>query len=96
MAQRVWIEAGRDNLTVVSAGCAFYALFAIFPALSALTTAPATVENQLSMLPAVLPTEAYDIVIQQIRTLAESPNRTLGWSFVVSIGLELWSAMSLT
>ena len=48
------------------------------------------------MLPAVLPTEAYDIVIQQIRTLAESPNRTLGWSFVVSIGLELWSAMSLT
>jgi len=44
----------------------------------------------------VLPTEAYDIVIQQIRTLAESPNRTLGWSFVVSIGLELWSAMSLT
>ena len=95
MAQRVWIEAGRDNLTVVSAGCAFYALFAIFPALSALTTAPATVENQLSMLPAVLPTEAYDIVIH-IRTLAESPNRTLGWSFVVSIGLELWSAMSLT
>ncbi len=90
MAQRVWIEAGRDNLTVVSAGCAFYALFAIFPALSALTTAPATVENQFSMLPAVLPTEAYD------RTLAESPNRTLGWSFVVSIGLELWSAMSLT
>ena len=44
----------------------------------------------------VLPTEAYDIVIQQIRTLAESPNRTLGWSFVVSIGLALWSAMSLT
>ena len=95
MAQRVWIEAGRDNLTVVSAGCAFCALFAIFPALSALTTAPATVENQLSMLPAVLPTEAYDIA-SQIRTLAESPNRTLGWSFVVSIGLELWSAMSLT
>ena len=54
MAQRVWIEAGRDNLTVVSAGCAFCALFAIFPALSALPTAPATVENQLSMLPAVL------------------------------------------
>ena len=91
MAQRVWIEAGRDNLTVVSAGCAFCALFAIFPALSALPTAPATVENQLSMLPAVLADRSL-----RDRTLAESPNRTLGWSFVVSIGPELWSAMSLT
>ena len=68
-------------------------LFAIFPALSALislyvlTTAPATVEDQFSMLSSVLPTEAYDIVIQQIRTLAESPNRTLGWSFVLFISL---------
>ncbi len=89
----VWIEAGRNNLTVVSAECAFYALFAIFPALSALislyvlTTAPATVEDPFSMLSAVLPTEAHDIVIQQIRTLAESPNRTLGWSFVLFISL---------
>ena len=78
VAQRVWLEAGRDNLTVVAAGCAFYALFAIFPALSALislyglTTNPATVENQFSMLSSVLPAEAYDIVIQQIRNLAES------------------------
>ncbi len=102
VAERVWTEAGRDNLTVISAGCAFYALFAIFPALSALislyglTTDPATVENQFSMLSSVLPTEAYDIVIQQIRNLAASSNRALGWSFAVSIVLALWSVMSLT
>ncbi len=102
VAQRVWTESGRDNLTVVSAGCAFYALFAIFPALSALislyglTTNPATVENQFSMLSSVLPAEAYNIVIQQIRNLAESSNRALGWSFALSIGLALWSVMSLT
>ena len=29
-------------------------------------------------------------------TLAESSNRALGWSFGFSIGLALWSAMSLT
>ncbi len=102
VAQRVWTEAGRDNLTVVAAGCAFYAFFAIFPALSALislyglTTDPATVENQFSMLASVLPAEAYDIVIQQIRNLAASSNRALGWSFAVSILLSLWSVMSLT
>jgi membrane protein len=102
VAQRVWTEASRDNLTVVAAGCAFYALFAIFPALSALialyglTTNPATVENQFGMLSSVLPTEAYDILIQQIRTLAAASNRTLGWSFGVSIALAIWSVMSLT
>lgn len=102
VVQRVWTEAARDNLTVVAAGCAFYALFAIFPALSALislyglTTDPATVENQFSMLSSVLPTEAYNIVIQQIRNLAASSNRALGWSFGLSIGLALWSVMSLT
>jgi membrane protein len=102
VAQRVWTEASRDNLTVVAAGCAFYALFAIFPALSALTslygltTDPATVEKQFSMLSSVLPAEAYDIVIEQIRNLAASSNRALGWSFGLSIGLALWSVMSLT
>ena len=38
VAQRVWTEIARDNLSVVAAGCAFYALFAVFPALSALIT----------------------------------------------------------
>jgi membrane protein len=52
VAQRVWSESNRDNLSVVAAGCAFFALFAIFPALSALislyglTADPATVEQQ--------------------------------------------------
>ena len=36
VAERVFTESSRDNLSVVAAGCAFYALFAIFPAISAL------------------------------------------------------------
>jgi membrane protein len=36
VAERVWSESSRDNLSVIAAGCAFYALFAIFPGLSAL------------------------------------------------------------
>ena len=72
VAQSVWTESGRDNLSVVSAGCAFFALFAIFPALSALialyglTANPTTVEQQFGMLADVLPAQAYDIVIEQI------------------------------
>ena len=91
VAQRVWTESGRDNLSVVSAGCAFFALFAIFPALSALiapyglTADPITVEQQFGMLSDVLPAQAYDIVIEQVRRLVQASGQTLGWSLAVSL-----------
>lgn len=101
VAQRVWIESGRDNLSVVAAGCAFYALFAAFPALSALvalyglTADAATVEQQFGMLSSVLPEQAYGIVVEQTRRLAEVSSHSLGWGLVVSLGLALWSVGNL-
>ncbi|HSD93148.1 MAG TPA: YihY/virulence factor BrkB family protein [Methyloceanibacter sp.] len=101
VAQRVWTESGRDNLYVVAAGCAFYALFAVFPALSALvalyglTAEPATVEQQFSMLKSVLPAQAYDIVIEQIRRLSEASGHSLGWGLGLSLGFALWSVGNL-
>jgi len=102
VAQRVWSESARDNLSVVAAGCAFYALFAVFPALSALialyglTADPASVDVQFGMLASVLPQQAYDIVIAQIGRIAETSNRSLGWGLVFSLGLALWSVGNLT
>ncbi|HEX2448728.1 MAG TPA: YihY/virulence factor BrkB family protein [Methyloceanibacter sp.] len=101
VAQRVWTESGRDNLSVVAAGCAFYALFAVFPALSALialyglTANPASVEQHFDILTFVLPPQAYEIVTEQIRHLAETSNNTLGWGFVLSLALALWSVGNL-
>ena len=98
VAQRVWSESNRDNLSVVAAGCAFFALAAIFPALSALISIyglsadPATVEQHFRMLSSVLPAQAYDVVVQQIHRISTAPGGTLGWSLVVSLGLAIWSA----
>jgi membrane protein len=81
VAERVFTESSRDNLSVVAAGCAFYALFAIFPALSALISLyglvadPANVEPNFGMLAYVLPQQAYDLVIEQIRRVAETSGR---------------------
>jgi membrane protein len=99
--ERVFTESARDNLSVVAAGCAFYALFAIFPAISALISLyglvvePGNVEQSFGMLVYVLPTEAYEIVIEQIRRVAEASGQTLGWNLALTLGLALWSANSL-
>jgi membrane protein len=102
VAQRVWSESNRDNLSVVAAGCAFFALIAIFPALSALitlyglTTDPATVEQHFGGLRSVLPPQASDIVMDQIHRISTTPGGTLGWGLVVSLALALWSATTGT
>jgi membrane protein len=98
VAQRVWAESGRDNLSVVAAGCAYYALFSIFPALSALillyglTADPITVETRLGMFEDLLPKQAYEVVIEQVHRLVQAPAQTLGWSLVISLVLAFWSA----
>jgi membrane protein len=98
IVQRVGQKIGSDNLSVVSAGCAFYAMFAIFPALTAsislfgLTTDPASVEPRFGMLATVLPAQAYDIVIGEIHRIAQTSDKTLGWSFGLSLAIALWSA----
>lgn len=101
IGQRVWRESGRDNLPVIAAGCAFYALFAAFPALSALialyslATDPASVDRHFDMLSFVLPPQAYEVVIDQIRRLAGVSNQSLGWGLALSLGLALWSVGNL-
>ncbi len=98
----VVLRAGHDHLSVVAAGCAYYALFGIFPALTAsislygLTADPETVERQFAMLETVLPPQAYTILIDEIRRIAETSSQTLGWSFGVSLAIALWIANRCT
>jgi membrane protein len=102
VAQRVWVESARDNFFVIAAGCAFFAIFAIFPVLSGLISFyglisdPATIKLHLPLLGLVLPAQAYDMVTEQAKRLTEVSSSTLGWSLAVSIGLALWSVTSST
>ena len=55
MLRRVWDEIGQDNMSIIAAGCAFYALLALFPAITALVSIyglvadPATIEQQIAL-----------------------------------------------
>ena len=98
----VGLRTGRDHLSVVSAGCAYYALFAIFPALTAsislygLTANPENVERQFDVFSTVLPPQAYTILLDQIKRIAGTSGQALGWSFVAGLLVALWSANHAT
>jgi len=96
--QRVWDEIGKDNMSIVAAGCAFYAMLALFPAITALVSIyglvadPQQVEQHVDALKGVLPQEAASIVATQARTVAAGAVGTLGWGAALAIALALWSA----
>src|SRR5262245_20101161 len=102
VAERVWTESGRDNLSIVAAGCAFFALLAIFPVLSALvciyglTANPDTVEQHFGMLRSVLPPQASDIVMAQIHRIVAASNGRLGCSLAGSLVIALWICLAGT
>ena len=102
IGKEVWQELGKDNVSVLAAGVAFYALLSIFPALTALISLyglvadPAAVEQQVSALQGVVPSEALSLVSQWLRTLLRRPPSTFSTGLILSLSLSLWSARYAT
>ena len=95
---RVKDRMKRDNLSIISAGVAFYALLAIFPALIALIGLyglafdPQQVMNHLTSLTAVLPGEAAQLIGEQLAEVASMEKTSLSVGAIVAVLLALWSA----
>jgi membrane protein len=104
--KRVIVRTGRevitDRVSLASAGCAFYATLALFPAISMIVSIyglvfdPATVEPQLSHLRDLLPPSAYTLIADRIHMLVTKPPGTLTFSLGISIAVALWSATTGT
>lgn len=95
---RVKDETAKDNVSLVAAGVAFYALLALFPGIAAFVGAyglvadPADVPRHLDALEDLLPAEAFGIVQGQVEDLAASGKRSLGFASIVAILLAFWSS----
>lgn len=95
---RVWDTASDRNISLISAGVAFFGMFSIFPALAAviaifgLLADPAVVVQQLELMRDIIPVDAYDIIAGQMDRLLSAGGEALGWASAVSIGLALWAA----
>lgn len=88
-----------DNLSLIAAGVAFYAMLALFPGLAAvvslygLVNTGADVVRQFENLSVMLPVEARPILIDQVRSLAESSDTALGLTVIGGLLFALLSAM---
>ncbi|MFL6564058.1 MAG: YihY/virulence factor BrkB family protein [Burkholderiales bacterium] len=95
---RVKDRISADNLSIISAGVAFYALLAIFPGLIALVGLyglafdPQQVSQHLSALTAVLPGEAANLIGQQLGEVTTMERTSLGVGSIVAVLFALWSA----
>lgn len=95
---RVWDQLSKNNVFIVSAGVAFYALLAVFPTLAALVSIyglmanPAEVEAQFMFLQGILPAQAWEILRNQLHLLTSQSGTILSISALIGILLTLWSA----
>lgn len=100
--KRVWNETGNDQMSMIAASCAFYALLALFPAISVLISLygllfdPTTVQTQVQAMEGVLPEAAYDMVSKRVTDVASTASTALSWGLVVGVLFALWSASAGT
>ncbi len=98
IAFKIKDEIGEDNVAIVSAGVAFYAFLAVFPAIISLISIyglamdPQQIQSQIAQLSSMMPEEAYGIIEKQVEEFASTSGAALGWGTAIGILFSLWSA----
>ena len=100
IAKCVWVRVGKDRVVAVAAGLTFYAILALFPAITALVSVygifadPTQIQQHLSGLSGVVPEGALSVVGDQIKLISANGGSTLGLAFFFGLAVALWSANS--
>jgi membrane protein len=98
VAMRVKEEVKTDNIGLVGAGVAFYALLALFPSLVALISLyglvvePAQASRQVEEMLSFIPESSRAIIETQLENITNSPKAGLGIGLAVAVLGALWSA----
>ena len=98
ISKRIFTSLQKDNIPLISAGVAFYCLLAIFPLLGAtialygLVVSPDELQRHMALLVNVVPNDSRYIIEEQLKNLTEKSNTALGWSFLFTLLLSLWSS----
>jgi membrane protein len=98
IAKNVVARIGKDNLTLVAAGVAFYAMTAIFPALAAFVSVyglfadPHSVQAQIAGFSGLLPANSLKLLTDALQSFSSKSSSSLNLALVVSLALAIWSA----
>jgi membrane protein len=91
-----------QRVSLVAAGCAFYATLALFPTITMLISLygllfnPDTVQPQLLYLRGFMPPAAFELISDRITSIVAQPSKGLGLSFGLSLAISLWSSSTGT
>jgi membrane protein len=106
LIRRALVSAGRatasQRVSLVAAGCAFYATLALFPTITMLISLyglvndPDTVQPQLHYLSGLMPPAAFELISDRISDLIAQPAKGLGLSFIISLLISFWSSSTGT
>ncbi len=97
LALAVWNAMDERHMGLLSAGVAFYAMFAIFPGMAAtiaiwgIFADPVVMRDYLDQIHGVIPAAAFGILEDQLNALLAANSRTLGWTTVLSFTLAIYS-----
>ena len=100
IAKRTMKSIKEDQVPLLSAGVAFYALLSLFPLVIAavsiygLVADPDSVRDQISKLTEMLSPETASLVGKQLKEVTSGAGGALGFATVLGILTALWSASS--
>ena len=100
IAKRTMKSIKEDQVPLLSAGVAFYALLALFPLVIAavsiygLVADPKMVQDQIANLTKMLSPQTADLVGNQLVEVTKGAGGALGFAMVLGILTALWSASS--
>jgi membrane protein len=95
---RVAASVGQNRLNLISAGIAFFAMLAVFPAIGAVIAIysyvadPAVILDHIAMLAAFVPEEVHDLLTAQMVRILLSEQGNSGLAGLIGLGFAMWSA----
>lgn len=98
VAWRLYESLTSDRILLIAAGVTFYLLLSIFPAISVfvslygLVAEPSSVVDRLTFFGSAMPDQAFELILDQLRSLASAPQTGLSITLLGSLAVALWSA----
>jgi membrane protein len=100
--KRLFANLGRDNISLMAAGVAFYAMLSLTPGFTALVSLyglafdTGQVQAQVASFEGMIPEEGRKLITEQLTAIVQGNQSKLGIGLIVSLLIALWSANSGT